>query len=281
MNGVSWPQFLAMVLLCGTVIAFWLREAIIHRQTLQSFKLRIHVNGTRGKSTVTRLIAAGLRAGGYTVVAKTTGSAARIILPDGSEQTIKRRGPANIREIIKAAALARKAGADAIVFECMAVQPELQRFSEHALLKAHIGVITNVRADHEDAMGKGLANVAAALSGTIPANGSLVTTVDGYDRLLAADCLVRGASAVCCADPGTIPADYLTGFSYEIMPDNIALALKVCEIAGVAPDAALKGMRDSAPDAGNLTISKRLVANKELVFINAFAANDPESTLFL
>ncbi len=54
--------------------------------------LKIHVNGTRGKSTVTRLIAAGLRQASLPTVAKTTGSAARLIYPDGSETSWPRRG---------------------------------------------------------------------------------------------------------------------------------------------------------------------------------------------
>ena len=52
--------------------------------------IRIHVNGSRGKSSVTRLIAAGLRAGGLRTVAKTTGSAAAVIHADGSETPVRR-----------------------------------------------------------------------------------------------------------------------------------------------------------------------------------------------
>ena len=63
--------------------------------------VRIHVAGTRGKSTTTRLIAAGLRAGGRRVLAKTTGSEPRLILPDGREEDWPRRGPASIREQVR------------------------------------------------------------------------------------------------------------------------------------------------------------------------------------
>src|SRR5436190_20852696 len=57
-----------------------------HRRTLRTIPVRIHVAGTRGKSTTTRLIAAALRAGGRCVVAKTTGAEPRLILPDGRDQ---------------------------------------------------------------------------------------------------------------------------------------------------------------------------------------------------
>ena len=47
-----------------------LLEYHFHLNSLKSIPLRIHVNGTRGKSSVTRLIAAGLREGGLKTFAK-------------------------------------------------------------------------------------------------------------------------------------------------------------------------------------------------------------------
>jgi UDP-N-acetylmuramyl tripeptide synthase len=63
-------------------------EGIRHRRNLRHIPIRIHVNGTRGKSSVARLIAGGLRAGGIATCAKTTGTEAAMILPDGSEYPI-------------------------------------------------------------------------------------------------------------------------------------------------------------------------------------------------
>jgi len=75
----------ALVALAGCIL--W--QGIVawrHRRALRSIPVRIHVAGTRGKSTTTRLIAAALRASGRRVVAKTTGSEPRLILPDGREE---------------------------------------------------------------------------------------------------------------------------------------------------------------------------------------------------
>src|SRR5437660_10097702 len=69
-----------------------------HRRNLRAVPVRIHVAGTRGKSTTTRLIAAGLRAGGRQVLAKVTGSEPCLILPNGSEEIWPRRGPASVGE---------------------------------------------------------------------------------------------------------------------------------------------------------------------------------------
>ena len=41
-----------------------LLESYFHEKSLSNLPIRIHVNGARGKSSVTRLIAAGLREGG-------------------------------------------------------------------------------------------------------------------------------------------------------------------------------------------------------------------------
>src|SRR5258705_9290388 len=115
--------------------------------------IRVHVNGTRGKSSVTRLIAAGLRAGGIRTFAKTTGTMARMIHTDGSEYDVYRIGRPNVIEQTRIVRRAVEAGAQALVIECMAVSPELQPLSELRLVRSTIGVITNVRADHLDVMG--------------------------------------------------------------------------------------------------------------------------------
>lgn len=251
-------------------------EARKHAASLQKIPLRIHVNGTRGKSSVTRLVAAGLSAGGYRVFAKTTGTEAKFIYPDGSEQYIERNGPANIRENIAFINHAAAQGATAVVVECMAISPDLQKFMERRLLKSHIGVITNIRDDHEDVMGSGLEEVAAALSNTIPAQGQLVTTPEAASLLQKVN-----AEANLITTSGELEPVFLQGFSYEVIPDNLAVALEVCQIAGISYVDAIEGMRRSVPDAGNVKISQVILENQRVTVVNALAANDADSTLWL
>src|SRR5260370_41975740 len=133
----------------------WLGDAAWrHRRHLRAVPVRIHVAGTRGKSTTTRLIAAGLRAGGRGVIAKTTGTAPRLILPDGSERPWRRRGPASVREQMRFFAQAARADADTAVVECMAIRPELVAASEGQLVRATTTVITNTRSDHLEEIGE-------------------------------------------------------------------------------------------------------------------------------
>src|SRR5512137_356517 len=73
-------------------------ESHFHGRNLLRIPIRIHVNGTRGKSSVVRLIAGGLRESGTVTCAKTTGTLARMILPDASEYPIFRPAGANVIE---------------------------------------------------------------------------------------------------------------------------------------------------------------------------------------
>lgn len=122
-------------------LAYLAVESARTRRARKKLPHIIHVNGTRGKSTVSRLIAAGLRAGGISVFCKTTGTDPMVIDVDGREQPIHRRGPANIKEQIRILRQAAEQGAQVLVVECMAVRPELQQAAQSSILKADIGVI--------------------------------------------------------------------------------------------------------------------------------------------
>ena len=60
--------------------------------------------------------------------------------------------------------------------------------------------------------------------------------------------------------------------------ENIALALKVCELHGIGREVALEGMRNAAPDPGVMQTTHMEVEGTKLCFVNAFAANDYDST---
>ena len=163
-----------VLVLTLTLLTLGILENTIHQRRLKQIPIRIHVNGTRGKSTTTRLIAGILRHAGYRVIAKTTGTAARLILEDGTEVPIQRKRTPSIAEQIKIVAEAARRGADVLVIECMAINPEMQWVSEQRILQSTIGVITNVREDHLDEMGATRKDVASVLALAIPKQARLV-----------------------------------------------------------------------------------------------------------
>ena len=268
--------FLGTIVLILILIGYI--ERANHQHVVSNIPLRIHVNGTRGKSSVTRLIAAGLRAGGMRTFAKTTGTAPRIIDSKGKDRIIHRLRSASIGEQIKLLRLFSKEKPDAVVMECMAVQPEYQWISEHQMIQSHIGVITNARPDHLEEMGPTIDDVKKSLGNTIPYNGKIVL---GEKNIIdsVSDVTALRSTKYFVADENKITDSQLAGFSYIEHPQNIAIALKVCKELGIDQETALNGMQNSNPDPGALVINNIDFGAGKIYFINSMAANDPVSTL--
>ncbi len=253
-------------------------EYVRHQRRAYSIPIRIHVNGTRGKSSVTRLIAAGLRAGGIPTMAKTTGTLPRIIDMQGLEIPIIRPGRANIIEQVKVFKYFSKHRPQAIVIECMAVNPEYQWICEHKFVHATTGVITNARLDHILEMGPTIENITRSLCNTLPRGGVSFTSEDKMFWLMR-----REARKTKCTfyrvDPDSVTFAELSRFDHIEHADNVALALAVCEHHNVPRKVALEGMINCHPDAGALRIYEVCEGTKTVHFVHALAANDPESTL--
>jgi len=271
---------LLIAALIPVIVVWWYIEYRHHIRNLSRIKIRIHVNGTRGKSSVTRLIAGVLRAGGYKTVAKTTGTLPRIIFPDGTEEPVVRLGPPNIHEQVKVVKQAADLGADALVVECMALQPDYQEVSERNIIKSTIGIITNARPDHLDVMGPKEKDVVDALSGTIPPGGICFTSEKIRFERMKRNAESMKAKLI-LADNSDVTSEDIKGFSYIEHADNIALGFAVAKHLGVPRDIALRGMQTAEPDFGALKLFRIDFFGKETIFYNAFAANDPESTGWL
>jgi len=264
---------LALILIISGLLEFK-----YHQQVLLTIPCRIHVNGTRGKSSVTRLIAAGLRAGGKRTFAKTTGTAPRVIDAQGIDRIIHRLRKPSIGEQVRLLKYFSDENPDVVVMECMAVQPQYQWISEHQMVKSDIGVITNARPDHLDEMGPTEEDVAKSLCNSIPTNGTLITAEEKHKSILQS-VANSNKSDIVFSDESTITMDELNKFKYIEHPQNIAIALDVCDKMGIKRDIALKGMHSVQPDLGALIVWKLKVDGGYIQFVNGMAANDPVSTL--
>ncbi len=266
---VSIFAIIAILIILGII------ETNFHLISLSKIPIRIHVNGARGKSSVVRLIAAGLREGGMKTFAKTTGTIPRIINETGDDVELHRLRSASIGEQIKLIRYFGKQNPDALVIECMAVNPQYQWISEHRIVRSTLSVITNVRKDHIDEMGVSNKEIAYSLSNTIPYNSKVITSEKKMTNPFVEVACNRN-SILEISDEKQINSSYLKKFPYIEHPENIGLALKVCEELGVSTKTALNGMAKTNPDPGALFIWNLQKKNE---FVSAFAANDPDSTL--
>lgn len=272
--------FTLLLVLVGLASILGITEYFRHQKRIYSIPIRIHVNGTRGKSSVTRLIGASLSEAGIKTITKVTGTYPRLILEDGIETVVYRKAQPNIIEQLSIVKLAAEREVKAIVIECMALEQQNQWITENKMIHATIGVITNVRLDHVDVMGYTLPEIANVLGETIPKNQHFFTAETQIPDVLKKIADQKNA-VIHISDASSVSDDEMKQFSYIEHKENVALALAVCEQVGINRNTALKGMYKAIPDAGALNRFKIETYNKTINFYNAFAANDPQSTLMI
>ena len=270
-----------MGLFAALLVIYLLVERFILSRRSRSIPLRICVTGTRGKSSVTRLIAASLREDGFAVLARTTGSKPVVIFPDGEEKEIKRRGAPSILEgknILKKGA---EIQAQALVLELMSIHPECGYYESVQMFKPHILVITNVRLDHLAQTGTSKEDVARGFASSIPENGSVFIPQEEFFPVFKE--VAERMSSTIIQIPGGSFTEYLQSKnnlpSFEL-EENIRLSLAVAEFLGIDKKVALQGMMKAQPDFGSLKTWTVDLGSPPRCWhlVSCFAANDPEST---
>ena len=248
---------LAALLLAG----LW--ESLRHRRHVQQIPIRILVNGTRGKTSVTRLLTAALQGGGLVTRGKSTGTDPREMLPDGTEiETLRPRG-ARITEVKGFFRRAVKDNAQAVVIECMAVHPEMQSVFARLLVRPTHTIITNSWVDHVEEIGATREETARSLSASLIPGTVLITDDSAF---LSWPGRVPG-------DTGPLPPSYAERFSFPIFESNLSLVLAAAKLCGVDRQTALDAMPRALPDAG-MAGPFQMGGSR---VINSFAANDPVS----
>lgn len=203
--------------------------------------IRILVTGTRGKSSLVRLLHAGLLSLGLKAYARITGVLPRSITPEGI-RIIHRDSPVNFREMLWWLK-SLPPDAEAVIMENSAVNPEFQPAAAK-WLKPTLTVITNTRPDHQDAWGYGKDSARLVIMQGVPEN---VPVISGKDM------------PVC--------PDY--------REQNIALALEALRLSG--SEVSREVLENVPPDVADF----RILGDGEELTACAFSANDVESTEML
>jgi len=264
--------FLVMVFL-------YLERLFLNRQAAR-IRWRIAVTGTRGKSTVTRLVAAALREAHFSVLAKTTGSKPVLILPDGQEEEVRRSGRPTVLEQKKIVARGARLGVDSLVVEMMSIQPECLRVESHRLLKPHLLVMTNVRVDHRPEQGRSKQEITQSFSSSIPPHATVFLLEEELRPEIETTAARMGARIVVARKKSV--NDHLDSSKnlWLSLEENTRLALAVTDFLGVPRETAWRGFGKAKPDFGGLKAWRMELGHPPApwILVSAFAANEPEST---
>ncbi|MFC1575664.1 Mur ligase family protein, partial [Gemmatimonadota bacterium] len=265
--------------LLGLWLGFLILEAVRLRRDRAAIPLRIAVTGTRGKTTVTRLLASVLRESGQVVLAKTTGSEARYIEPDGTEVEIRRRGVPSILEQKRLLRRGARLGADALVAEVMSLHPENHWVEAREILHPHLVLATNFHVDHRTAQGDTRDSVARVLALDVPPGTRALVPQEEWEPAFGALVEEGGGTSV------QVPAmEDRPGAAFLEAGPNLDLVWAAARLLGVEEEAIHRGVGRAGMDLGALRVWDYPAeggGGPSWRVVNAFAANDPASTLHL
>lgn len=285
MTGALWTDLIDRWLLlffaasgAALVIGNWFLENHRHQRLIKSIPIRVHVNGIRGKSSLVRMIAGALRAGGIETIAKTTGSATRFIDKDGIDHPIDRPGAPTIIEQVAVLRQYADPSTEAVVFECMAINPDYQNVSENKIVQATDGVILNVGFDHTEALGDTIPKIAKSLSNTVPANAHLFVGESDEDALEVMRLAAKSRKTTLHEMTGeTIEPDEVRSLGPFVFPENVEIALSIAERHGVSRTDALEGIKNAPDDPGASKLFEHTIDDATLYWVDMFGVNDTGS----
>ena len=268
----------SLLLLAGTIAIWWLWTSLAKRNRREAEPV-ILVAGSRGKSSTIRLIHAALSEAGLRPYGKITGTEASELATDGTEQPTFRLGAPSVTETLGTLRRAHKGSppADALVFECMAVSPELIALLSDRIVDPDTVVITNVRLDHLEEEGSSPAEIARSLSEAIRPDSLILTGESEPDPLAVIEqrAAELDARLVAC-DSDAVPAEIL-GRLPGAHPQNVALTLALTRSLGIADGVAVDGMSGATHEPGEQEIWRRRLNGLEATWFDLGAINDPES----
>ncbi|MGD8562535.1 MAG: Mur ligase family protein [Desulfarculaceae bacterium] len=230
--------------------------------------LKILITGTRGKSTLVRLLHGALTACGIKCYSRITGVIPRQLDPAGGMTPILRLACGHVEEMrwwLKQL----PPEAEAMVLENSAIAPELQPLAGR-WLRPQIVVLTNLLADHFETWGPTKEQAAEVLLAGIPARATVIAP---YGALAQSEIKASLAAKEC----RIVSVSPETKDQSDIDKNNITLALAVCDHLELPREKTEPAMRGLAPDLADFRVMH--INGAELAF--AFSANDPQSSLTL
>ena len=228
---------------------------------------RVLVTGSRGKSSVVRMLHTALLDAGLQSYARITGVMPRELGPTGV-RGISRSSGAHVEEMrwwLKRLPVS----ADAIVLENSAIAVDLQDLAGK-WLQPGITVFTNALPDHQEVWGPTRTCATQVLTSGIPKNGRVILPAGLWEDSHLLELLAQRQCQTVFAQPAH-------GIETGFRTINLGLALVVIEELGMATSAAIRAMLALKQDKFDFNVVH--CAGAKLAM--AFSANDITSTMDL
>ncbi len=231
---------------------------------MKSVQYKVLVTGSRGKSSVVRLLHTAFNAEGISCYARITGVVPRELGPKTTRQIVRSAG-AHVEEM-RWWLNQLPSSAQAIILENSAVSPELQHMAAR-WLKPDVTVLTNTYSDHQEAWGPSQIDALNVLIKGISRYSRVVIPLEYKDD---AGLISALKSRHCSINIANNPLENSTEFKKQ----NTALAIETTRIFNLDQKTVLKAIGNLKPDAYDFHVTQKNGAKVAI----AFTANDVKST---
>lgn len=228
---------------------------------------RVLVTGSRGKSSIVRMLHAAMSEAGLQAWARITGVVPRELGP-GAVRTIARSSGAHVEEM-RWWLRRLPRSAQAVILENSAISPDLQGLAG-LWLRPDVTVFSNAVPDHQEAWGPSRESAAKVLVAGIPRGGKVILPTDLQHDSYLVDLLDKRQCKPVFAAMGS-------GIEEGYKAVNLGLALAVIECLGLDFNCARESMLALPQDRFDFRVLRRGGADIAM----AFSANDVHSTRML
>ena len=246
---------------------------------LKKIPIRISVSGTRGKSSIVRTLASIFRNHGMIVLAKTTGTQAMYIMPDGQERPVKRFGKASILEQKRLVHKASELKVDCLITEIMSIHPECHQIETQRLIKPNLTIFSNFRPDHTHVQGRTQDEISKCYVNDIFPSSTVLMLDNCANKHFLLKINRRNSSLIRVKKDVSKKLKLSGAVSDQHFSENLDLAIETARHFNVDDNIIKNGIENTQLDIGRLEIFRFTTENKSIYFVNSFAANDPVSSM--
>jgi poly-gamma-glutamate synthase PgsB/CapB len=164
----------------------------------------------------------------------------------------------------------------------MSIHPENHFAEAQRILRPEIVAVTNCWPDHIDALGKSEEEIAATLCLDIPESSIVFVPARSTSPIFESSVDAAGGRLVVIPETANESIEQFHSNSEgALFRENIALVYGIAKHLNIEDDRIAAGLASTYSDIGAFSVRtlRAGAPEKRLILVNAFAANDPTSTL--